>query len=149
MKPLFPIAGALLIGGAVYAQTFQGNGPMCAAGQYPADLGEKRLTCISERMPYANSHAIKLEMMAHQHPGEPLSAYELDHIIPLCLGGSNDRSNLQIQPIDEARAKDDLEAQACHEVKTGRVPLATALTWFHGDWRGPYCRIIGAKPICP
>jgi hypothetical protein len=33
--------------------------------------------------------------------------YELDHIIPLCLGGSpTDPSNLQLEPWDEATRKD-------------------------------------------
>ena len=32
--------------------------------------------------------------------------YELDHIIPLCLGGSpTDPSNLQLKPWDEATRK--------------------------------------------
>jgi hypothetical protein len=43
------------------------------------------------RMPAAEAHAIKLEMMRREHPGEPLSASILDHRTPLCLGGANDR----------------------------------------------------------
>jgi hypothetical protein len=39
--------------------------------------------------------------------------YELDHIIPLCLGGSpTDPSNLQLEPWDEATRKDRVEIQA-------------------------------------
>src|SRR6266550_3501771 len=34
------------------------------------------------------------------------SDYEVDHIIPRCLGGSNELSNLQLQPWAIARIKD-------------------------------------------
>src|ERR1043166_4259418 len=39
--------------------------------------------------------------------------YEHDHIVPLCLGGADSEANLQWQPLDEARQKDQLERFAC------------------------------------
>src|SRR6266704_3164112 len=65
------------------------------------------------RMSEDQSRSIKRSMLPSGHR---LSEYELDHIIPLCLGGSNDRSNLQMQPIDEAHEKDKLEWKACRMV---------------------------------
>ena len=47
--------------------------------------------------------------------------YELDHIIPLCLGGSpNDPSNLQLEPWDEATRKDRVEIQAMRCICAGK-----------------------------
>src|ERR1700693_5174447 len=51
--------------------------------------------------------------------------YEIDHLIPLCLGGSDDRSNLwaqprrSIEPTWNAEAKDRLERFMCDMVCGG------------------------------
>jgi hypothetical protein len=62
--------------------------------------------------PYvADIKRIKAEMLAAI--GEPIerrNRYELDHLVPLALGGALiDRRNLALQPIDEAREKDAIE----------------------------------------
>jgi hypothetical protein len=68
------------------------------------------------RMPYEQSRAIKQSMLP---PGHLLSEYELDHRIPLCMGGSNDRSNLQLQTWPDAKRKDDDEIALCELVQRG------------------------------
>jgi len=56
--------------------------------------------------------------------------YEIDHLIPLCLGGSDDPSNLWPQPrrsIEEtwnAEAKDRLERLICDMVCAGEIDMA-------------------------
>jgi hypothetical protein len=53
--------------------------------------------------------------------------YEIDHLIPLCLGGSDDFSNLwpqprrSIEPKWNAEAKDRLEHVMCEMVCTGQL----------------------------
>src|SRR5262245_17697248 len=42
--------------------------------------------------------------------------YELDHKIPLCLGGPDSLENLQLQPWPEALAKDEDEIDLCRAV---------------------------------
>jgi hypothetical protein len=65
--------------------------------------------------------------------------YELDHIIPVCLGGApGDLSNLQLQAWDEARRKDRVEIQACRCVCAGKVSLAEAQHDLATDWRAAY-----------
>lgn len=64
------------------------------------------------------------------------AGYEHDHIVPLCLAGSDTDANLQWQPLDEALIKDRFERFACKAVCHGDVPLATAQAWFMGDWVG-------------
>ena len=70
--------------------------------------------------------------------------YEIDHLIPLCLGGSDDPSNLWPQPrrsIEEtwnAEAKDRLERLMCNMVCDGRIDIATAQQAFATDWIAAY-----------
>lgn len=75
-----------------------------------------------------------------------IRGYELDHIVPLCLGGADTDANVRPQPLDEARVKDRLEAHACRSVCAGRVTLATAQAWFTADWRAAYRAQFGASP---
>ena len=64
----------------------------------------------TERMPVEESQAIKRSMLP---PGGRLQDYELDHCVPLCLDGSTDRSNLQLQPWPLATQKDEDERRLC------------------------------------
>lgn len=68
-------------------------------------------------------------------------AYQLDHRLPLCLGGSNDPGNLWPQPLAEAKLKDQLEAHACREVCAGRVSLEEAQSWFT-HWQASYREVF-------
>jgi hypothetical protein len=97
------------------------------------------------RMPAAEAHAIKLEMMRREHPGEPLSAWILDHRIPLEIGGGNERGNLMLQSPAESRRKDRLENFARRAVCAGSVSLDEARGWF-ADWKASYRRAFGADP---
>jgi hypothetical protein len=66
------------------------------------------------------------------------------HLIPLCLGGSDDPSNLWPQPrrsIEEtwnAEAKDRLERLLCNMVCDGQIDIATAQQTFATDWIAAY-----------
>ena len=70
--------------------------------------------------------------------------YEIDHLIPLCLGGSDDSSNLWPQPrrsIEEtwnAEAKDRLELQMCNMVCDGQIDMVVAQEAFATDWIAVY-----------
>lgn len=101
-----------------------------AMAQAPADI------CVpgyarEHRMPYADSAAIKREILP---VGHSVSEYELDHIVPLCMGGSNDRSNLQLQPWDEAKRKDVDEWRLCRAVCAGWISLDDAQRQMR-EWR--------------
>jgi hypothetical protein len=92
------------------------------------------------RLPWYTMARIKLRLLKER--GESwLDApkYELDHIIPLCLGGAaGDLSNLQLQPWEEAKKKDRVEAQACRCVCAGKATLAEAQRDLATDWRAAY-----------
>jgi hypothetical protein len=80
---------------------------------------------------------IKAEMPAAI--GEPIerrNRYELDHVVPLALGGDPiDRKNLALQPIDEAREKDAIETCLSSLVCQGRIALEDAQSAIWEDWR--------------
>lgn len=63
--------------------------------------------------------------------------YEIDHLIPLEIGGSNDASNLWPEPEDGsagARSKDSLEGVMHRAVCSGRVELGEAQRAMASDW---------------
>jgi hypothetical protein len=83
---------------------------------------------------------------AGKHPD-----YEIDHLIPLCLGGSDDPSNLWPQPrrtIEDAwnaEAKDRLERRICDMVCDGEIDIATAQQAFATDWIAAYQKYYGER----
>jgi hypothetical protein len=71
---------------------------------------------------------------------------EVDHLISLELGGSNDIKNLWPQPYlprPGARQKDVLENWLHQQVCAGRMPLAQAQKAISGDWYAAYLRMEG------
>jgi hypothetical protein len=75
--------------------------------------------------------------------------YEDDHLVPLCLGGADTRTNRWPEPRtgeSNSYAKDRLEGYACRMVCSGQINLSTAQSWFlaPADWRDAYRRIFGA-----
>jgi hypothetical protein len=66
-------------------------------------------------------------------PSREAHEYEIDHRIPLGLGGSNDDANLWPLPVPDARRKSALEQQLFDAMAAGRMTQAeaveTILTW--------------------
>jgi len=88
--------------------------------------------------PYVGAmKAIKADMLAKiGKPIERRDQYELDHLIPLALGGAViDRRNLAMQPIDEAREKDVVETCLSLLVCQGKIDLDDAQSAIWEDWR--------------
>lgn len=73
-------------------------------------------------------------------PWQDRHNWRIDHVRPVCLAGTWDLSNLQLQRPDEAAAKDRLEWKACRDVCQGRVSLTEARSWF-ADWRANMYRL--------
>jgi hypothetical protein len=74
---------------------------------------------------------------------------EIDHIIPLELGGSNDIANLFPEPGSGAanyHFKDELENRLHDLVCSGAVPLRTAQQEIARNWTLAYRRVFGASP---
>ncbi len=67
--------------------------------------------------------------------GSPASGFELDHLVPLGLGGAaTDLRNLWPEPGASPNRKDEVEVAAVHAVCTRRIPLAEAQHQMATDW---------------
>jgi hypothetical protein len=69
---------------------------------------------------------------------QPAGAYEVDHLVPIELGGSNDPKNLWPQPAPAFHRKDALENWMHKQVCTGEMTLADAQHQIATDWTAAY-----------
>lgn len=97
---------------------------------------------MSARPAYAITGPLKRRMMDAQHPGEAMADYELDHLIPISIGGAPlDRRDLWLEPRRgpaNARDKNVLAYVLWRLVCTHQVPLATAQHEMSHDWTRAY-----------
>ena len=71
--------------------------------------------------------------------------YELDHIIPLAIGGHpRNLRNLMLQPWDDATKKDRLEKQLQRLVCSRQLGLREAQAAIYGDWQAAHRRFVNA-----
>jgi len=76
---------------------------------------------------------------------EPSGAYELDHLVPLELGGDNSNRNLwpeRASPLPGFHQKDLLENYLHDAVCGGRMALADAQAGIAADWISLYRRYL-------
>ncbi|PJE75698.1 HNH endonuclease [Candidatus Uhrbacteria bacterium CG10_big_fil_rev_8_21_14_0_10_48_11] len=79
---------------------------------------------------------------------QPSGDYEVDHLVPLELGGSNDSANLfpeAAEPRPGFREKDLVENYLHQEVCANRVALAVAQRQIATDWRPVYQNLTDAE----
>ena len=78
-------------------------------------------------------------MLAYGRPASSSKTTELDHFVPLELGGADDVRNLWPEPSDEPghgventkdKVENDLKTAVCH----GRIPLTAAQQAITADW---------------
>ena len=86
------------------------------------------------------TNGIKKKLLREQGIDEShISDYELDHLIPLAVGGHPRKlSNLQLQPWtgeNSATEKDGLERRLQHKVCNGEINLVDAQYCIAEDWR--------------
>ncbi len=97
------------------------------------------------RPPEPETEAFKKKIMAaYREPGA-MSEYELDHLVSLELGGSNDAGNLWPErndhPPGAINSKDLVENALNKDVCSGRVSLAAAQTAIAQDWTTAMTRL--------
>jgi len=94
------------------------------------------------RPPYASTSLLKRRLMDEQHPGESMADYELDHLIPISLGGAPlDRRNLWLQSRNgqaNAADKNVLAYVLWRLVCRHEVPLQIAQRAIRQDWTKAY-----------
>lgn len=89
------------------------------------------------RPPTGYTRQVKLELIrAFELSVEQTADFELDHRIPISLGGAPyDRANLELQPWIEAGDKDRKEVCLARAVCAGRLSLDAARDRIWRDWR--------------
>lgn len=96
------------------------------------------------------TNGVKLKLLREQGlDPSTASDYELDHIIPLALGGHpRSLKNLMLQPWEGengARRKDRLEVKLQCLVCSGQVPLDDARDAIFNDWQTAYHQYAQTK----
>jgi hypothetical protein len=122
--------------GAVDGTVTQANlgSTLCRPGGYTSSV----------RPPESITEPFKYSVMRAYGDGGSAGGYELDHLVPLELGGSSDTRNLWPEPDDHpsagvANSKDPVESQlhdlVCAAVGGGPyLPLASAQRLIAADW---------------
>jgi hypothetical protein len=87
----------------------------------------------AERIPYCNrgvDSRLKEDVFREYRlegftlPPRNRSQYKIDHLIPLCAGGSNNENNLWPQHSTVFKRTDPLEAIGCVKLKAGKIKQA-------------------------
>lgn len=116
--------------------------------------GAVRTTRVADLCPHAHTATIRKGLTAstkravfqRYHVIPRPGAFEVDHLISLELGGSNDVTNLWPQPYFgklNAHDKDRLENQLHAQVCRGEVTLAEAQRAIAADWTAALSRYGG------
>ena len=86
-------------------------------------------------------------------PSGPHPAWELDHLVPLGIGGADDDRNLwpeprrSIEPTYNAEAKDRLEWKLHDLICSGQIDVHEAQRSIAEDWTETYRTYFGEPPI--
>lgn len=124
------------------------NGPLpdslCTPGTVFPDATPDEI-CVPGYTQRVRSVSAKLRKQiyaAYAIPYPPQTGtYELDHLIPLALGGSNDAANLFPEardPVPGFKEKDVVEVYLYEEVCAGYLPLAAAQAQIAKNWLAVY-----------
>jgi hypothetical protein len=117
--------------------------PVCTPGAISPKVTEETLHTTICRPGYTKSirppkditEAEKRDNAAAYGYSGRLSDAELDHLVPLSLGGDpNDERNLWVEPGASPNPKDAIETRLARLVCAGAVPLAAAQQAIAADW---------------
>jgi Protein of unknown function (DUF3761) len=124
----------------------------CSPGAYYSRL-TKAVLCSSSFHTSSIRNVSESEKFAVEaeyglKPGHYGSALEIDHIVSLELGGSNDIANLYPEKLDAGpgyRVKDRLENRLHAMVCAGTITLHAAQVGIATNWQALYKRIFGTQ----
>ena len=138
-KPPAPILGAVVQDSQLYPN------PKLTPGVV-ATTNYKELTTVSKCGTYSKCHrktseAVKKQVCA-EYPNNCKGVHEIDHLIPLALGGSDALVNLWAEPEHvltngedlDYHAKDRLESYLVIQMKLGKISPQNAQECLLKDW---------------
>jgi hypothetical protein len=123
----------------------------CSPGAYYSRLTASAICARSFRtsairnVPEAEKYAVQEEYGLR--PGHYGSALEIDHIVSLELGGSNDIANLFPERANAHpgyHVKDELENELHRRVCAGTMTLRAARRGIAANWQALYAKVFGA-----
>lgn len=92
------------------------------------------------------SEKLAVEAEYGMKPGHYGRTLEIDHIVSLELGGSNDIANLYPERAPGYHAKDALENRLHSMVCTGAITLRSAQHRIASNWQALYEKVFGVAP---
>ena len=112
--------------------------PRCTPGSYDPQMTRARIcargySTASYRPPSSQTDKAKWNVVEPAY-GQHNVKGELDHLVPLELGGSNDMSNFWVEAGPIPNPKDKVENRLHHEVCTGKISLRAAQVAIAGNW---------------
>ncbi len=118
--------------------------PACSSGAIFAEATVEQI-CTPGYSSSVRNVSVTLKKKIYAEYGltypQAKGAYEVDHIIPLELGGNNDRANLYPEAAEPApgfHEKDIVEDYLHQEVCAGRIELGAAQQQIANDWVAVY-----------
>jgi hypothetical protein len=141
-------------GAAIEEERMRARGPLpdplCTPGAVMTE--DLELLCHqatrTRRHVRAATHEAVFTSYGDAYPPPP-GAYEVDHLIPLALGGANVIANLWPEPSEPQpgfHEKDRVEDYLHREVCAGRMDLAEAQRAIATDWPRVHRQIQGTSP---
>ena len=116
----------------------------CSPGAVFKDATQE-IICVSGYTKTVRNVSVSLKKKVFAEYGiaypVPFGSYEVDHIVPLALGGNNDIANLfpeARQPYPGFQEKDVVENYLHEHVCSGEIDLAAAQVQIANDWLGVY-----------
>ena len=151
MKRLLLIAGASFIAALVpaFADTTIVPDPTLTPGAVrTTDVAEICSTGTRELRHWSRERDDRIMAEYELEPG-PHPEYEIDHLIPLGIGGADDDKNLwpeprrSIEPIYNAERKDRLEWKLRDLVCSGALDVQEAQKAIAEDWTAAFIKFLG------
>lgn len=148
-----PAAGACHVGGSAAGGELPDA--TCTPGSVDSTVTQSNISTTlgrsggytsSVRPPASMTEAAKRQLMAaYGIPWSEARGYELDHLVPLCAGGSSDVRNLWPEKNDFLagdggpssyvhNSKDRVEAYVCSAIRSGQAPLTAAQQAMVSNW---------------
>lgn len=128
----------------------------CSPGAYASKLTKAVICWASFRTGSVRNVSEATKRQIEREYGLPAKSYghtlEIDHIISLELGGSNDPANLYPEELTFAghqpgyRIKDKVETKAAKAVCAGAITLSYAQHQIAANWELLYKKLYGAMP---